>query len=155
MRKVIVVRGVIALICCTVFSVALYADNQTIYRCKDKAGRFVFQQYACSEDGISDRSPAYPVWRDLRIQSAQAKKTLAALGADVESIKQCQRAMKQYQQQLSTHRSKLQSLARDYEELVKAFGLLQECGECRSSAISNCQLADQQLEAVMGKLMEY
>lgn len=150
--------GIRLLLLLTVFaSVAAAASskNQTIYRCKGKAGQLLFQQHPCSENQISSKSPAYQLWRDLRVQSSQAQSILAGLGADVESIKSCQRGMKAHQQALVAIRPRISAMARDYEELLMAANLLQACGECRTSAMSNCILADQELQKTMSKLMEY
>lgn len=150
--------GIRLLLLLTVFvSVAAAASskNQTIYRCKGKAGQSLFQQHPCSENQISSGSPAYQLWRDLRVQSSQAQSILAGLGADVESIKRCQRGMQAHQQALVAIRPRINAMARDYEELLKAANLLQACGECRTSAMSNCILADQELQKTMSKLMEY
>lgn len=138
-------------------SVSVAASNkaQTIYRCKDKAGHIVFQQYACNENQINSKSPAYQLWRDLRMQSSLAKKILAGLGADVASIKQCQNEMNDFHQDLINFQPRVLAMARTHEELLQAWKLLQVCGECRTSAVSNCILADQQLQKTMAKLTEY
>lgn len=140
-----------------VLPMASYASNkgQTIYRCKDANGRLVFQQVACDESQIIGNTPAHRLWRQMRVMSAQGRKVLASLGADVESIQACQNDMVRYQRNLQPLRPQVAQIARQHPDLVRAYSSLESCGVCRTSAVSNCTLADQYLEKAVARLTEY
>lgn len=126
-----------------------------IYRCKDNSGRVVFQQTACDEGRIAGNSQAHQVWRQLRVISAKGRDNLSTLQGEVESIAACERNMKRFQGELDNLRGQVVQLSRKHLYIGRAFGSLEECGVCRSSAISNCTLADQYLDKALAKLNEY
>lgn len=147
------VGRLITLLLLCAFTAELMAAQ--IYRCKDNKGQWIFQQYACSEHQIADGSQTYQLWRTLRVQSSQAKKILSSLSGEVDSIKQCESEMLKFQQGLQQLQPKVTAYSRSYVEFGQAWQYLQECGQCRSSAVSNCVIAEQYLKRLVSKLTEY
>ncbi|HEY9032319.1 MAG TPA: DUF4124 domain-containing protein [Pseudomonadales bacterium] len=131
------------------------ASANTIYRCKDASGRMIFQQVPCAEDQITGNALPQQLWRQMRGLAAEGEKILNNLGADVESIKQCQASMQSFQQKLDALRPQVGQVARGHPDLLKAHSALGNCATCRTSAIANCSLAKDYLDRAMVKLTEY
>lgn len=130
-------------------------QESTIYRCRDASGKLVFQQVACDESQVSGNTLAHQLWRKMRVISSRGRQILEALGADVESIQACQKSMVSYQRDLQQLRVQVSQQSRKHPDLVRAFTSLEACGVCRTSAVSNCTLADQYLDKAMARLTEY
>lgn len=130
-------------------------QESTIYRCRDASGKLVFQQVACDESQVSGNTLAHQLWRKMRVISSRGRQILEALGADVESIQACQKSMVSYQRDLQQLRVQVSQQSRKHPDLVRAFTSLEVCGVCRTSAVSNCTLADQYLDKAMARLTEY
>lgn len=130
-------------------------NSQTIYRCKDSSGKIVFQQTACDEKHIAGNTEALQIWRQLRVLSARGRENLSTLQPEVESIARCQSKMEIFQADVAKMRPQVAAQSRKHPNLGLALSSLAACGECRSSAVSNCTLADQYLEKALVKLNEY
>ena len=137
----------------SVLSLPVLAGS-SVYKCKDTNGRIVFQQTPCSEANIVGDSDVHKMWHEMRALSAEAKFAIATLGADVESIKQCKRAIAVYNEKVDALLPEVNKYAKDYEELLKAHGYLKDCGMCRTSAEAYCRRADHYLDLVASKLTE-
>ena len=90
----------------------------------------------------------------MRDLSDEGERILERLGPTVESIKRCKNDMRQFQDQLFDLNTLLKQVdARAHPQLFKSYGYIQECAECRSSALAACQTADQFLDQAMINLM--
>jgi len=126
----------------------------TIYRCKLGDGKYQFQQDPCSDDQVRGETPGHKAWRDMRKLVVEGEKILQLLGPDIESIKHCKSSMRKYQSKLNDVNSLLRKeKANEQPYLFKAYTYLQECAECRSSAVSSCQLANKYLDKAQADLM--
>jgi hypothetical protein len=126
-----------------------------VYKCKDATGRIVFQQVACNESQITGNSSAHDLWRKMRALSSEGKNILAVLGADLESIKQCNRSIETFNSKVEELTPAVRQVGRQYPELVKAHTYLKDCGVCRTSSEANCRTADKYLNQAVSKLTEY
>lgn len=137
-------RFITALVLMQILSTVAHADK-AIYRCKDSSGKIVYQQYNCNEDQIVAGVDVLKTWRDLRALSSKGKVTLSLLTGDKENIKACESEMESFNQQLESMRVRVDAFS-DQQELQEAYSFLIACGECRSSAMSNCMMADHFLQ---------
>lgn len=127
-----------------------------IYRCKNAQGAgFVYQQNPCADDQVVGTDLAHKLWRQTRQLVADKTETLQQLGADVESIKQCQQRMQTLNAKTQKLAKNIDAIALEHGKIAKAYGYLKECGECRTSAISACQQAEIFLNEATVDLMEY
>lgn len=130
--------------------------KDTIYRCKNNQGQgFVYQQKPCSDDQVVGRDLPHKVWRQARQLVADKTEILQQLGADVESIKRCNKRMQHLNATTQKLAKKVDAVSLEHGKIAKAYGYLKECGECRTSAISACQQADIFLNEATVDLMEY
>ncbi len=145
-------RLVILFLClCPVFVNA----GSTVYKCKDAKGRIVFQQVACDESQITADTPAHNLWRSMRALSSEGKNALAVLGADIESIKQCNRAITIFNEKVEALSPIAAKVGKEHPDLFRAHTYLKDCGVCRTSAEANCRTADKYLNKAVAKLTEY
>lgn len=129
--------------------------GSTVYKCKDKSGKVVFQQVSCDESNVTGDSSAHVLWRKMRGLSLEGKNVLASLGADIESIKQCNRDISVFNSKVEALTPEVSRLDRQHTYLVKAHSYLKDCGVCRTSAEANCRTADKYLDKAVSKLTEY
>lgn len=137
------------------FSLATQVNADSVYKCKDKNGRVVFQQVACDESQVTGDSTAHRLWRTMRSLSSEGKNVLAALGADVDSIKQCNKSINEFNRRVEQLNPQVAEVGRQHGDLVKAQRYLKDCGVCRTSAEANCRTADKYLDQAVSKLTEY
>lgn len=140
---------------CVLPLLAQAAAQTVVYKCRDDRGKVVFQQVACDESQVTGDSAAHDVWRKMRALSSEGKNALAALGADVESIKQCNRAIAVFNGKVEALSPAVARVARQHKDLAKAHTYLKDCGVCRTSAEANCRTADKYLDQAVSKLTEY
>lgn len=127
-----------------------------IYRCKNERSQgVVYQQRPCADDQIIGTDLPHRLWRQMRQLVADKTETLQQLGADVDSIKQCQARMQKLNAKTQRLAKSADVVAVKHAKIAKAYGYLKECGECRTSAISACQQADIFLNEATVDLMEY
>lgn len=132
-----------------------FAKEQTIYRCKQANGAYVFQHTACADNQITGNSLEHRVWRDMRSKVIKGKTILSKLSADIPSIRACKSSMAEYRSELETLKNQMVRLSPEHRLLIKAYGYLNDCAVCRTSAVSACQLADGYLDKAMVKLTEH
>lgn len=145
-------RALLILLC---FSSAFVNAATAVYKCKDARGKIVFQQVACDESQVTGDSSAHNLWRKMRALSSEGKNVLAILGADLESIKQCNRAIATFNTKVEELNPLVAQVGRQYQDLAKAHTYLKDCGVCRTSAEANCRTADKYLDKAVSKLTEY
>lgn len=126
-----------------------------VYKCKDANGRMSFQQTPCAQETVDGSSEVHEVWRQMKALSAEARYVASALGADVESIKQCNRSMNAYLEKVNALEPAVNKLGSEFAEMAKAHVYLKDCGMCRASAASYCEKADYYLDLAASKLTEY
>jgi hypothetical protein len=148
-------RKVVCLSLLMVLSVPLWANDATIYRCKTPDGGYVYQQSTCSDDQVGNDTAAKRLWRKMRSYSQEGINILNDLGADTDSIKTCQKRMDVFSKKVASLEKQVNSFALDHKQLVKAYGYLKDCTECRTSAASSCQLSNTFLDKAMAEIMEY
>lgn len=133
----------------------LAAGKQAIYQCSGPDGGLIFQQTVCADSQVTGNSPAHRLWRELRQMVPKGKRVLTNLGADIPSIRACKKNMEQFHRELEAMKTSLAKLPPEHRFLVKAYGYLNDCGVCRTSAVSACNLADDYLDKAMVKLTEH
>lgn len=138
------------LILLLLFSGFSYADK-AIYRCKDTSGQFVFQQYPCAENRLAANNDVLAVWKELRALSSKGKYTLSLLTGDIDALRVCEAEMELFGEQLKQLMPRLRNFS-EQTELVEAYQFLQACGDCRSSAVANCAMADHFLQRAAQRL---
>ena len=142
------------LMTCLLVNSSAYAEN-TIYRCKLLDGRYQYQQSPCSDSQVSGDTKAHKAWHKMRALNVEGEEILQRLGPDVESIKQCNADMREFQGKLNSVNSLLRSVKENEHPLLfKSYTYLQECAECRTSAVSSCQVANRYLDEAMADLMK-
>ena len=138
-----------------VISVTFVHAESDVFRCKSKDGGVIFQQIACSDDQVTGNGIQHESWRTLRSMSAEGISILSRLGADVESIKECKSAVKDYHKRLDAMKNSIKGLKISYPQIAQAHGYLYECSVCKTSAEAYCRSADKALDAAMEDLMKY
>ncbi len=131
------------------------AVSATIYKCKDDKGKLIFQQTACNEKNVMGDSDAHNLWKEMRVLASEGKGILNWLGADLESIKQCNRDIKVYEKKVLKLKNRVSRVELDHKQLAKAYAYLKECAVCKTSAASNCIAAEASLEKAVSNLTEW
>lgn len=129
--------------------------GSVVYKCKDEKGKIIFQQLPCNEGQVTGNSSAHDLWRKMRALSTEGKNVLAVLGADIESIKQCNRAIEKFNAKVEELTPVVEQVGREYPDLAKAHTYLKDCGVCRTSVEANCRTADKYLDKAVSKLTQY
>ena len=128
---------------------------QTVYRCQTPDGHTVFQQVPCGERDVAGDTDAQKLWREMRVLAGEGNQIISELGPTAAAIAQCENAMQTWQSKVQTLRFRVSEVAGQHPDLARAFGALQDCAYCRSSAASNCMLANRYLDRALSKLSEY
>lgn len=127
-----------------------------VYQCRDVKGKNVFQQIPCSESKLVIKDvAAYNLWKQMKELSGEGKNTLSNLTGEIASIKECNRLMEHFNNNVIALNNDVKRMNKNYVELTKAYSYLKDCGICRTSAEANCRTADRYLEKAVVKLTKY
>lgn len=126
-----------------------------IYQCLDAKGRPSFSNTPCPDSAVVGRSEAHRLWREMRVLVSEGHSINRLLGADVESIKNCNKSAQQFSEKLDKYNERLMALSSvKHKHLFKAMDYIRACGECRVAAANDCKKASTQLDEQMIVLLE-
>jgi hypothetical protein len=131
----------------------LSAAATEVFTCIDARGHTMFSETPCPDSVVGHNTPPRQVFHALRALVDEGEKINAELGEDVESLKQCNRAIVDLRQKLDELKPKVEAVAFDHRYLYAAFEQALECAQCRVSAITYCKKADSYLDKSMNGLI--
>ncbi|CAA0108991.1 Uncharacterised protein [BD1-7 clade bacterium] len=134
----------------------LSAQAQDVFRCRGPGGVAVFQATPCKDlDEAAVRGPSRDMVLEMRRLANKGRAIIADLGADVNSIKRCQKSMVPFVREVSAIKTQVMTLAAESREFKNGYAALEDCAQCRAAASSYCRQVDQHMDRVMMTLMQF
>jgi len=124
-----------------------------VFNCTDAHGRAVFSETPCPDTAVKERTLPQQVFHQLRELVNAGEKINAELKGDVESLKVCNRDVAELKKRIEAVKADVEKVALEHRFLYAAYDQLQECAQCRVSAITYCKKADNYLDKSMNGLI--
>jgi len=149
-------RTLLTVLCGSLLAVLVLpfsASAAEVFKCTDSKGRAVFSETPCPDSAVRGQAMPQQMFREMRNLVKEGEKINADLKADVESLKSCNRAVGEMRKKLDAIKADVEAVALEHRFLYAAFDQLQECAQCRVSAITYCKKADSYLDKSMNGLI--